>query len=167
LRAQPSEPPLPQGRIAEWSLSAGYGFAIHLNGGRSNEKVVLFDPGVTFRLSSRLEYLVEGHFATYLSPGGYMVGALPLGARLYLGRGRVLPYVSLGAGLGWTDLTELEEIDRRFNFLLQGSVGVRCATSGGGAWTLEARLSHVSNAGTVYPNLGLNMLVFLGGWRFR
>ena len=34
------------------------------------------------------------------------------------------------------------------------------------AWTLEARLSHVSNAGTATPNLGLNGLVFLAGWRF-
>lgn len=162
-----SEPPLPLHRPPEWNISAGYGFSIHVNRGRSNEKVLLFDPGVAFRVGSRFEYLVEAHFARYVSPGGYMVGAMPIGARLYLGSGRVLPYISLGAGAGWTDLTELEEIDQRFNFLLQTSLGVRRATSATAGWTLEARWSHISNAGLARPNLGLNMLVFLGGWRFR
>ncbi|MEP6993137.1 MAG: acyloxyacyl hydrolase [Acidobacteriota bacterium] len=166
LRAQ-SEPPIPLHRPPEWGLNAGYGIPVRLNSSTSNDKLVLFEPGVAFRVSGRCEYLVEGHFARYLGPGGSMVGALPLSGRLYLGNGRVLPYVSLGAGVGWTDLTALDEIDRRFNFLLQGSVGVRGATSDRRAWTLEARLSHVSNAGTVKPNYGLNMLVVLGGWRFR
>lgn len=166
LSAQ-SEPALPLHRPPEWSVAAGYGFMLHVNPGHSEETVVLVQPGVTFRLGPRFEYVVEGHFARYLSPDGYMVGALPIGARLFLGGGRLLPYVSLGAGAGWTDLTKIEEINRRFNFLLQGSVGVRCATSGREAWTFEARWCHVSNAGSAPPNLGLNMLVFLGGWRFR
>jgi hypothetical protein len=166
LTAQ-SEPALPIDRPPEWSLSEGYGFALRFTRGRSHEKAFFADPGVSFRLSSRFEYLIEAHFAHYVSPGGYVLGALPIGARLYLGRGRTLPYVSLGAGAGWTDLTELEEIDQRFNFLLQGSVGVRRATSSTAGWTLEVRLSHVSNAGMNTPNLGLNMLVFSGGWRFR
>ena len=41
------------------------------------------------------------------------------------GRRRRCPTSALGAGFGWTDLTQLVEIDRRFNFLLQGGVGVR------------------------------------------
>ena len=159
-------PPLPADRPAVWSLAAGYGFSVHLNRGRSEEQLLLFEPGVAFRLSGRFEYVVEGHFARYFRPTGYMIGAMPLGARFYLGNGRILPYVSIGAGLGWTDLTGIEEIDRRFNFLLQGSVGVRGSLAGGEPWTLEARLSHVSNAGTVLPNLGLNNLVLLAGWRF-
>lgn len=166
LTAQ-SEPPLPIDRPPEWSLSEGYGFALHFTRGRTHEKAFFADPGVSFRLSSRLEYLVQAHFGHYASPGGYVLGALPIGARLYVGRGRTLPYVSLGAGAGWTNLTELEEIDQRFNFLLQGSVGVRRATSTTAGWTLEVRLAHVSNAGMKRPNLGLNMLVLSGGWRFR
>ncbi len=92
---------------------------------------------------------------------------MPVGARFFFGGARAQPYASLGAGFGWTDLTGLDEIDRRFNYLLQGSVGMRSRLPDGSAWTLEARMSHISNAGTVLPNLGLNTLVFLGGWRFR
>ncbi len=166
LTAQ-SLPPLPIDRPPEWSLSEGYGFALHFTRGRTHEKAFFASPGVSFRMSSRFEYLVEAHFAHFVSPGGYALGALPIGGRLYVGSGRVLPYVSLGAGAGWTDLTRLEEIDQRFNFLLQGSIGVRRATSSTAGWTLEVRLSHVSNAGMARPNLGLNMLVLSGGWRFR
>jgi hypothetical protein len=158
--------PLPIGQGPQWGLAAGYGFQLHLNRGRSNEHVLLFEPGAGFRVSSRLEYVVEGHFAQYFTPKGYMFGVMPVGARLYVGKGRTLPYISIGGGFGWTNL-EIEEIDRRFNFLLQGSVGVRRAVSETDALTLEARIAHISNGGTKTPNLGLNCLVLLAGWRFR
>ena len=151
----------------EWGLEAGYGFSVQLNRGRSEERLFLFEPSYGVKLGSRLEYVVEGHFARYFSPTGYMVGLMPLTGRFYFGSGRVLAYVSVGAGFGWTDLVELDEIDRRFNFLLQGSLGVRGAVGNGSAWTLEARFSHVSNARTASPNLGLNCVVLLAGWRFR
>jgi hypothetical protein len=124
-------------------------------------------PSVAFRLNSRLEYVVEGHFAQYFTPRGYMIGLMPLRGRFHFGRGRTLPYVNVGLGFGWTDLTDLEEIDRRFNFLLQPSIGLRHAISESQALTLEVRLNHISNGGTREPNLGLNSLVVLGGWRFR
>jgi hypothetical protein len=162
-----SLPPLPAGRPPEWGLAAGYGFSVHLNRGRSDEHLLLFEPSVALRISSRLEYLIEGHFARYLTPVGYMVGLMPVGGRFYVGRGQTLPYISIGSGFGWTDLTPLDEIDRRFNFLLQGSVGVRRTLSGGQALTFEARIAHISNGGTELPNLGLNSVVFLAGWRFR
>ena len=159
-------PPIPQGRPPEWSLAAGYGFSVKVNRGRSHEHLFLFEPGVSFRLGPRFEWVVEGHFARYFTPEGTMVGLVPLGLRYYAGHGRLLPYFSVGAGFGWTDLTQLDEIDRRFNFLLEGVAGVRGELPRGQAWTFEARLSHVSNAGTETPNLGLNCLVFLAGWRF-
>jgi hypothetical protein len=158
--------PIPSGRSPQWGLAAGYGFTWHLNRGRSNEHVLLFVPAVGFRVSSRLEYILEAHLAQYFTPSGTTFGVMPLGGRLFLGSGRMLPYVSIGGGFGWTNL-EIEEIDRRFNFLLQGSVGVRRALSEADALTLEARLSHISNGGTKSPNLGLNCLVVLAGWRFR
>jgi hypothetical protein len=166
LAAQ-SKPPLPADAPLAWSLAAGYGFSIHLNRGRSAEHLFLFEPSLALRASSRLECLVEAHFARYLTPLGYMVGVMPVGGRFYFGRGRTLPYISIGGGFGWTDLERLEEIDRRFNFLLQGSAGVRRTLSDGQALTFEARIAHVSNGGTKRPNLGLNSLVFLAGWRFR
>ena len=63
----------------------------------------------------------------------------------------------------WTDL-DVIELSRRFNFIVQGGLGVQGA---GGAWTVEARFLHYSNANTVLPNLGLNSVVLLVGWRLR
>ncbi len=161
-----AEPLLPEGAPPEWGAEAGYGLSVHLNRGRSVEHLMLLEPWVGLRLGSRLQYVVEAHLARYLTPGGYMVGLMPVGGRLSIGRGPTLPYVSIGAGLGWTNL-EIEEVDRRFNFLLQGSAGVRRALSETEALTLEARIVHISNGGTKSPNLGLNCLVLLAGWSFR
>ena len=166
LKAQ-APVPADTDRSPRWSLAAGYGFSVKLSRGRSEEQMLLVVPAVSFPLSARFEYTVEGHFAGFFRPRGYMLGWMPVGARFYFGAGRAQPYVSLGAGLGWTDLTDLDEIDRRFNYLLQGSIGLRHRFPDGSAWTLEARMSHISNAKTALPNLGLNTVVFLGGFRFR
>ena len=165
--AQEAPPPIPEGRPPEWGLQAGYGFSFSPNGGRSHEYLFLFEPNVGIRLGARFEYVAEAHVARYFSPEGYMVGVVPLGARYNAPSATAIrPYAYLGVGLGWTDLTRLDEIDRRFNFLIQGAMGLRGAVSETQAWTFEARYSHVSNAGTALPNLGLNCLVFLAGWRF-
>jgi hypothetical protein len=161
-----SAPPIPQGRPPEWSLQAGYGFSVKVNRGNSDEHLFLLEPGVAFRLGPRLEYLVEAHFAKYFTPDGSMIGVVPVGGRYYFFNGPILPYLSLGAGFGWTDLDHLDEVNRRFNFLLEGAIGVRGRVSDTQAWTLEWRWSHISNAGTVLPNLGLNCAVFLAGMRF-
>ena len=167
VAAAQSEAPLPAGRPPEWSLSEGFGFTVNVNSGRSHELALFAHPGISFRIGPRFEWLIEGHFAHFFSPGGYMVGAMPIGGRLYIGNGRRLVYATFGAGAGWTNLAELDEIDQKFNFLLQTGLGLRSPISDTQAWTLEVRWSHISNAGMNQPNLGLNMLVFLGGFRFR
>jgi hypothetical protein len=159
--------PIPSGRPPEWTLAEGFGFTLNVNRGRSHELALYALPGLSVRLSSRFEWLFEAHIAHFFSPGGYMLGLMPIGGRIYIGNGRVLPYATFGAGAGWTNLVQLDEIDQRFNFLLQTGFGVRRVISDSQAWTLEARWSHISNAGMEVPNLGLNQLVVLGGWRFR
>lgn len=67
-----SDLPLPQSRPPEWGLAAGYGLSVHLNGGRASQHVLLFVPSVAFRLNSQLKYVVEGHFAQYFAPRGYI-----------------------------------------------------------------------------------------------
>jgi len=153
--------PEPEGRL-EWSLAAGYGFTVKLSRGRSEEQLLLVAPAVAYPLSRRFELFVEGHLSGYFTPDGYMLGIVPIGGRYFFSAGATQPYLALGAGFGWTNLEELDELDRRFNYILQACAGVRWKS----AWSLEARISHLSNAGTVLPNLGLNAIVFLGGWRF-
>jgi hypothetical protein len=166
LACAQSEPGPPDGWL-HLGLAAGYGFSVHFNRGRADERLALFAPSLGLRLSSRLDFVVEGRFEQDSAPKGYILGFLPLGARLSLGRRRTVPYVSIGAGFGWTNLVLLEEVDRRFNFLLQAGLGMRREFSKGQALTFEARLCHLSNAGTQRPNLGLNSLVLLTGFSFR
>jgi hypothetical protein len=150
-----------------FSLAAGYGFAVHLNRGPTNQHEFLIVPAFGYMLSRRWEYVAEGHVGLFRSPDGYMIGVIPLGLRFYVLTGDVRPYICSSAGLGWTDLERLPEIDRRFNFLLEGSLGVRGKISDKQEWSFEARLDHISNGGTALPNLGLNTVVFLLGWHFR
>jgi hypothetical protein len=72
----------------------------------------------------------------------------------------------MGAGFGWTDLTKLQEIGRRFNFLLQMGLGARWETRTFGRWTTELRFLHISNANTAPRNGGLNSLHLLVGRSF-
>jgi hypothetical protein len=163
-RAQTASEPVD--RKSSWNVAAGYGFSLHLHGAGTDEKIAVFEPGISLRLGSRFEYVAAGHFAHFFSPSGYLIGLVPLGARFYAGRGAILPYVSIGTGFGWTDL-EINELTRRFNFLVQGSLGLRRALSSGEAWSFEARISHISNGGTREPNTGHNAVVFLVGLRPR
>ena len=165
--ADDTGPPLPEAERIRWSAQAGYGLSIKVNRGRSREHLLLLVPAANLRLGSRLEYTLEAHVAEFRTPRGYMIGVMPVGARYYFGRGKSVPYFSIGAGIGWTNLVQLDEIDRRFNFLLQGSAGIRRRVSSRAEWTVEARWDHISNGGTELPNLGLNSLVLLTGWRFR
>jgi len=164
--AQWGDGPLPMGRAPEWSFAEGVGFTLSVNRGRSHEIGLYAIPGVSFRLSSRFEYLVEGHICHFVSPGGYMVGLMPISGRFYFGHGPQV-YATFGMGAGWTNLEKLDEIDQRFNFLLQTGVGFRNPISDSRAWTVEMRWSHISNAGMSMPNLGHNQVVLLGGFRFR
>jgi len=159
--------PLPSSEPLRWAVEAGYGHSLKVNRGTSEENALLFVPSVNIRLGRRIEYSIEAHFAQYFTPSGYMLGVMPVGARYFFSGGATLPYFSVGAGFGWTNLVELDEIDRRFNFLLQASAGIRHCVGTAGEWTLEVRWDHISNAGTELPNLGLNSVVLLGGWRFR
>jgi Lipid A 3-O-deacylase (PagL) len=157
---------LPEKGRPEFSILAGYGHWIHVNPGRTREQLGMFQPQLGLRAGRRLEYLVEGHLAEYWGPRGFAAGLVPLGARYFFSGRGLDPYFQLGAGLCWTDL-RVVEIDRRFNFILQGAAGLRRSLEPGRAWTVELRWLHYSNAGTVRPNYGLNALVLLGGWRLR
>jgi hypothetical protein len=148
-----------------WSLLAGYGVSVHVNGGRTDEQVLVVQPQFSLRLGPHFDYLIEAHYAQYFHPDGFAAGLVPVSARYVFSRSDVGIYLGLGAGFCWTNL-KVEEINRRFNFVLQGGPGIRWKAYGNHAWMLDLRWLHYSNAGTVLPNLGLNCVVALGGWTF-
>jgi hypothetical protein len=159
---------IPAGRPPEWGVAAGYGTHIKIGPGTTDFGVAVLSPSVGFRLSSRLEFVSSATFERYVSPGGYFVGLLPAGARLSIGNEKILPYLGLGLGFGWTDLDDdVMELSRRFNFRIEGSFGLRLPAGETSAWTVEGRYQHTSNAGTSFPNQGLNSIVGLVGFRFR
>jgi hypothetical protein len=158
-----AEPKIPRG--LRWSVAAGYGFSVKLSRGRAEEHSLLVTPAAAYSLSRRFELVAEAHLQGFFTPDAYMLGLVPIGARYFFADTPTRAYAALGAGFGWTNLEELDELDRRFNYILQIGVGM-LGQRRDGAWTAEVRLSHISNAGTVLPNLGLNSVVFLGGWRF-
>jgi len=148
-----------------WNLESGFGISYHLHERNSDERQVIFAPELVKPLGRHWEYVVEGHLSRFTSPPGYFAGALPVGARYLPLISRLQPFVSVQAGFGWTDLNDIPELSRRFNFLLQGDLGARWNVGEGRSWQVSGRLLHISNGGTREPNLGLNVIVLLVGWR--
>ena len=68
---------------------------------------------------------------------------------------RVGWYIEAGAGISSIAFSA-RNLDGKFQFLLHVGTGVRLHV-GRGSLTLGYRLSHLSNNGTIMPNLGLNM----------
>jgi hypothetical protein len=155
----------PDERRLVWGIAAGPALEVATAGDREGERGVLVAPSVGIRVASWFEYVVEGHLARYVSPvGGTIAGVVPIGWRIH-GRGRTQPYLSMGAGLVWTDYTDLRGLDRRRNFLTQVGAGVRRVTPGGAAVSVEARLFHLSNLSSAPPNLGIEVFTVLVGYR--
>ena len=95
------------------------------------------------------------------------VGFTPKIKYLFQGTGRLRPYLEFAGGPFWTDLGgQIPEQSTQINFIL---------TAGGGfSWFFTSQMSinvgyrfhHISNAGTQYPNLGLNSSLPYGGFSF-
>ena len=95
------------------------------------------------------------------------VGFTPKIKYLFEGTQRIRPYLEFAGGPFYTDLAgRIPEESSRFNFIL---------TAGGGiSWFITSQLSlnagyrfhHISNAGTRYPNIGLNSSLPYGGFSF-
>lgn len=149
---------------AAWSISGGYGQTIHWGATHSNVPMIALSPEWNHPLGRHFDYVLGAHIAHSREPDGTIVGVIPLGVLVWPSRD--LPYWRMGAGFGWTDLTKLEEIGRRFNFFLQIGLGARWSTRDSDPWTTEIRFLHISNANTAQRNGGLNSLHLLIGRRF-
>jgi len=80
---------------------------------------------------------------------------------------RWAPNVLLGTGFSmtnWKDVAK-RELGSEFQFLLHAGAGVEYFKKEG-AYSINYRFFHVSNAGIQFPNIGLNAHVFSLGMRF-
>jgi lipid A 3-O-deacylase len=80
---------------------------------------------------------------------------------------QVRPYVEFAGGPFWTDLGgRIPEESSRFNFVLTAGFGLSWFITPQTALNVGYRFHHISNAGTRYPNLGLNASLPFGGFSF-
>ncbi|HEX9635992.1 MAG TPA: acyloxyacyl hydrolase [Acidobacteriota bacterium] len=164
--AAQDQPPRFRAGFTEWVLAGGFGLSVDLGPSNPEIQFLSLAPQWARALSPRVEYVLEAQLHQTFGPSGILVGVLPVGFRIYTGASSSRPYLSLGAGVILTDLTELEEIDRRFNFLLQAGFGVRWPAGERRSWLLEGRFHHLSNAQTAGKNLGVNSALLLVGYGF-
>lgn len=80
---------------------------------------------------------------------------------------RIRPYAEFAGGPFWTDLAgKIPEESARFNFVLTAGFGCSYFITPQLAFNVGYRFHHISNAGTRYPNLGLNSSLPFGGFSF-
>jgi hypothetical protein len=86
---------------------------------------------------------------------------------LFEGNGWLRPYVEFAGGPFYTDLAgQIPEESARFNFILTAGGGLSWFLTPQFAFNVGYRFHHISNAGTRYPNLGLNSSLPFGGFSF-
>jgi lipid A 3-O-deacylase len=157
------------------SLSGGWGtawkYGVPGYGKTSSDvEFVAFQPALGWFVLDRLELFGEATLLVYYEPTADITGGLAgIGGRYHFrGAGRVLPFVSGGAGFVWTSL-DVVEIDRVFNGQLFYGAGIRLRGERNQGAIIELRNHHMSNAGTKGANLGLNAFAVVVGveWLLR
>ncbi len=95
------------------------------------------------------------------------VGFAPKIKYTFVALDRIRPYAEFAGGPFWTDLAgKIPEESSRFNFVLMAGFGVSYFLTNQVALNVGYRFQHISNAGTQYPNLGLNASLPYGGFSF-
>ncbi len=95
------------------------------------------------------------------------IGFTPRIKYTFVALGRVRPYMEFTGGPFWTDLGgRIREQANEFNFVLSGGIGVSWFITPQLAFNAGYRFHHISNAGTAFPNLGLNASLPFGGFSF-
>jgi hypothetical protein len=161
----------------EWSLAAGQGTGFELFGSAGSDLVdvefaalvprwgrVLSEPlGAGAWYHGSLQLLAEGAFLYAYEPkGGFAWGGTLALRWNFLASERLVPFVTLGAGL--VDLEfDLDHQADGINFTPQGGVGLHVRASRRTALTAEWRLHHISNADLREDNDGINDGLFLIG----
>jgi hypothetical protein len=85
------------------------------------------------------------------------IGFTPRIKYTFVALGRLQPYLELAGGPFWTDLANrIPEQSSEFNFIVMGGFGLSWFVTSQTAVNIGYRLQHISNAGTSFPNVGLN-----------
>jgi hypothetical protein len=161
----------------QWGLALGHGRGLGIWGSASKDAedvrfvglvprwgVGLGDPvGGESWYRGNLELWIEGAlFVAYGPQGGFLGGANALLRYNALSFGRLVPFVELGAGVAYLDLS-LDSQSDGLGFTPQGGLGLHWRLSERSWLTAAWRLHHVSNAGIYSDNDGINDSLLLIG----
>lgn len=95
------------------------------------------------------------------------IGFTPRIKYTFVALDRIRPYLEFAGGPFWTDLGgRIPEQGSEFNFVLTGGIGVSVFITPHIALNAGYRFHHISDAGTKYPNLGLNASLPFAGFSF-
>jgi Lipid A 3-O-deacylase (PagL) len=159
-----AEPPPSPGRVG-FEVAAGPAFESSAAGRREPQRAVLGVPTLTLRVASWFDYAVEGHFARHVTPvSANEFGIVPIAFRVHTG-GRTQVHLSGGAGVVWSGLAGIHGLEQRQNYITQLGAGVARVRANGSAVSLETRFYHMSNDGAKPPNLGIEQISVLVGYR--
>ena len=162
--APAAETPPSQGRVG-FEAAAGPAFETSVAGGREPQRAVLVVPSLTLRVASWFDYAVEGHFARHVTPvTANEFGIVPIAFRLHTG-GRTQIHLSGGVGVVWSGLAGIHGLEQRQNYLTQLGAGFARVRANGSALSVETRFYHLSNDGAKPPNLGMEQISVLVGYR--
>ena len=160
LQAQTVPPP----RVGI-EVAAGPAVEVATAGNRDSQRGLIAVPTLGVRVASWFEYTLEGHLSRHVTPvSGNVLGVVPVGFRIHMGP-RKQVHLSAGAGLTWTDLTGLHGVEQRRNYITQIGAGITRHGADGSGLSLEARLFHMSNLHAAPPNLGMEGITVLVGYR--
>jgi lipid A 3-O-deacylase len=162
----------------EISLSAGYLLPHRLTNEHTTKQsgpavmpswaMVLTDPIGWRWLRGQLMLGAEIVYIQFQEPElTHGVGFTPKIKWLFEGTGRLRPYIEFAGGPFYTDLGgKIPEESARFNFILTAGGGLSWFFTSQWSFNVGYRFHHISNAGTRYPNLGLNSSLPFGGFSF-
>jgi opacity protein-like surface antigen len=95
------------------------------------------------------------------------VGFTPKIKYTFVALDRFRPYAEFAGGPFWSDLTnKIPEESSQFNFVLTAGFGLSWFITPQTSLNVGYRFHHISNAGTSYPNIGINASVPFGGFSF-
>lgn len=152
--------------MKEWTISAGIGSKLpfHRFDDRNNTHFASVVPSVGYFIKNKQELLLEAPILYYDKPQHGMAAGVDLMYRYHFSRKRKFsPFIELGAGANYVGLN-ISDLSGKFQFSLQGGVGVRRKISDHGDVVVTLRWHHFSNAGLRAPNVGTNDSFLLIGY---
>jgi hypothetical protein len=123
--------------------------------------IMLCNPNGSNFLAGNFEFLTD-IFAgpIFQGPGDVVVGStMFLRYNFVQPRARIIPYLQIGAGLIYTDVSEKESrglVSLPVEFNLQGALGLRFMVNQRWSIVAEGEYRHISNAEIHKPNFGIN-----------